>query len=195
MDDRMDRKVSQHPAVILERGDTKIPTVILDAGGAARFAFEEFFQGQIRNPYTRKAYLHTIRLFSDWCQQRGLELIRVTPADVARFLDGLSVASPTRMLHLASLRRFLSPFASSHDDHRFTGAGSSAGGCSILGRSRRSSNNKTQRSSAAASNSKHCRENFHLVDSLRFNTVTMSRKFAIPLLTLDFERHGSNQSD
>lgn len=33
-------------------------------------------------------------------------MIRVTPADVSRFLDGLSVASPTRKLLLAGLRRF-----------------------------------------------------------------------------------------
>lgn len=83
-----------------------LPPLIRDAGGAARFAFEEFFHGQIRNPSTRKAYLHTIGLFSDWCAARGLELVHVTPADVGRFLDSLPVALPTRKLHLAALRRF-----------------------------------------------------------------------------------------
>ena len=42
-----------------------LPALIRDAGGAARFAFEEFFHGQIRNPSTRKAYLHAVRLFSE----------------------------------------------------------------------------------------------------------------------------------
>jgi site-specific recombinase XerD len=83
-----------------------LPALIRDAGGAARFAFEEFFHGQIRNPSTRKAYLHSIRLFSDWCMTRELDLVRVTPADVGRFLDGLPVSLPTRKLHLAALRRF-----------------------------------------------------------------------------------------
>jgi integrase/recombinase XerD len=83
-----------------------LPALIRDAGRAARFAFEEFLHGQIRNPSTRKAYLHSIRQFSDWCAAHGLELIQVTPADVARFLDGLPVAVPTRKLHLAALRRF-----------------------------------------------------------------------------------------
>lgn len=83
-----------------------LPALIREAGGAARFAFEEFFHGQIRNPSTRKAYLHTIRLFSDWCATRNLELARVNPADVGRFLDGLPVSLPTRKLHLAALRRF-----------------------------------------------------------------------------------------
>lgn len=55
-----------------------------------------------------------MRLFSDWCQQRALELIRVTPEDVTRFLDGLSVASPTRKLHLAALRRFFDALVLRH---------------------------------------------------------------------------------
>lgn len=114
MNHQADCREGQHPALVLERDDVQIPVVILNAGGAARFAFEEFFQGQIRNPYTRKAYLHSVRLFSDWCQQRGLELIGVTPADVARFLDGLSVASPTRKLHLAALRRFFDALVLRH---------------------------------------------------------------------------------
>jgi len=85
---------------------TDLPVLIRDAGNAARFAFEEFFQGQIRNPFTRKAYLHVVRSFSEWCVSRRLELVRVTPADVGRYLDSLPVAAPTRKLHLAALRRF-----------------------------------------------------------------------------------------
>jgi site-specific recombinase XerD len=84
----------------------ELPGIIREAGDAARFAFEEFLHGQIRNPSTRKAYLHALRLFSEWCVSRGLELIRVTPADVGRYLDSLPLAPPTRKLHLAALRRF-----------------------------------------------------------------------------------------
>lgn len=57
MDQREDRQRSKHPALLLERNDIQIPAVILAAGGVARFVFEEFFHGQIRNPYTRKTYL------------------------------------------------------------------------------------------------------------------------------------------
>ncbi len=96
---------SNVPATIEPPEPADLPALIRDAGGAARFAFEEFLHGQIRNPFTRKAYLHTIRLFSEWCVARGLELVRVTPADVGRFLDSLPVALPTRKLHLAALRR------------------------------------------------------------------------------------------
>lgn len=84
----------------------RTPALIREAGGAARFAFEEFFYGQVRNPYTRKAYLHAVQQFSRWCDAHGLSLTRLAPADVGRYLDSLPVATPTRKLHLAALRRF-----------------------------------------------------------------------------------------
>lgn len=92
--------------VLVASRSADLPAIVEAAGGAARFAFEEFLYGEIRNSSTRKAYLHTLRLFSTWCESLGLELIRVTPADVGRFLDSLPVASPTRKLHLSALRRF-----------------------------------------------------------------------------------------
>jgi site-specific recombinase XerD len=91
-----------------------LPALIERAGPAARFAFEEFFYGRIRNPYTRRAYLHAVRRFSAWCIERGLELQRVTPADVGRHLDALPVALPTRKLHLAALRRFFDELVLRH---------------------------------------------------------------------------------
>lgn len=94
------------PATVERPETTAIPTLIQVAGGAARFTFEEFFLGQIRNPSKCKAYLHTIRLFSDWCGASGLELVRVTSTNVGRFLDSLPLNLPTWKLHLASLRRF-----------------------------------------------------------------------------------------
>ena len=106
MDDNEEQRLIVGEVVPSSRGPDSLPVLIRDAGGAARFAYEEFFHGQIRNPYTRKAYLHSIRRFSEWCVAGGLELIRVTPADVGRFLDSLSVALPTKKLHLAALRRF-----------------------------------------------------------------------------------------
>jgi site-specific recombinase XerD len=91
-----------------------LPSLLRDAGDAGRFAFEEFFYGQVRNRFTRKNYLHALRLFSAWCEQRGLDLVRVTPADVGRFLDSLPVAIPTRKVHLAALRRFFDELVLRH---------------------------------------------------------------------------------
>ncbi len=91
-----------------------LPKLIRGAGYAARFAFEEFFHGQVRNPFTRKAYLHSFRLFSAWCAARALNLARGTPGDVGRYLDGMAIAPPTRKLHLAALRRFFDELVVRH---------------------------------------------------------------------------------
>lgn len=93
---------------------TRLPEILQNAGPAARFAFEEFLHGQIRNPHTRKAYLHAVRLFCDWCEAAALDVARVTPAHVGRYLEGLAVGPPTRKLHLAALRRFFDALVLRH---------------------------------------------------------------------------------
>jgi integrase/recombinase XerD len=101
------------PAIV-DAGTTELPAILNDGGPAARFAFEEFLHGTIRNAGTRKSYLHAVRTFSEACSARGLDLHRVTPADVARHLDSLSVSPPTRKLHLAALRRFFDALVLRH---------------------------------------------------------------------------------
>lgn len=91
-----------------------LPTVVAAAGPAARFAFEEFFYGRIRNPHTRKAYLQAVQRFSAWCSSAGVDLIQVTPADVGRSLDAMAVSIPTRKVHLAALRRFFDELVLRH---------------------------------------------------------------------------------
>jgi len=49
-------------------------------------------------------YLHALRVFSDWCQERGIELVHVMPGHVGRYLSALDVAVPTRKVHLSALR-------------------------------------------------------------------------------------------
>jgi integrase/recombinase XerD len=93
---------------------SELPAFLQDAGDAARFAFEEFFHGQIRNAYTRKAYLHAVRSFSNWCGARNLKVERVTPADVGKYLDSLPVAAPTKKVHLAALRRLFDGLVMRH---------------------------------------------------------------------------------
>ncbi len=99
---------------LVERQDAELPMLIRDAGTAARFAFEEFLHGKIRNRFTRKAYLHAVKRFSDWCAERQLDLVRVAPADVGRYLDAMMVSTPTRKLHLAALRRFFDELVMRH---------------------------------------------------------------------------------
>lgn len=61
------------------------PAIVKAAGKAAEFAWEEFFQAEIANAYTRKNYMHAVRGFLAWAEGRGLELPRVTPADVGEY--------------------------------------------------------------------------------------------------------------
>ncbi len=111
-DDKL--RLSSHSTELIGPQDAELPELIRDAGGAARFAFEEFIHGQIRNPFTRKAYLHAVRRFSEWCAGRQLDLVRITTADVGRYLDSMTVSTPTRKLHLAALRRFFDELVMRH---------------------------------------------------------------------------------
>lgn len=94
--------------------DANLPALVIDAGPAARFAFDEYFYGEIRNEHTRKSYLHAWRLFSDWCSQLNLQLTQVAPGHVGRYLDGLAVSPPTRKVHLAALRKFFDKLVLRH---------------------------------------------------------------------------------
>ncbi len=53
---------------------TELPQLIADAGNAARFAYEEFIFGRLRNPHTRRNYKHAVDRFLEWCGQRRVEL-------------------------------------------------------------------------------------------------------------------------
>jgi site-specific recombinase XerD len=91
--------------------------ILVSAGKAAAFAAEEFFFGRIRNEHTRAAYLIAVKRFLRWAEACGLELRRVTPANIGAYYDGLrnertSVA--TRKQHLAALRHFFDALAIRH---------------------------------------------------------------------------------
>ena len=105
---------TRSPRDLIGRKAAEVPSWISQAGAAACFAFDEFFHGQIRNPHTRKAYLHALRVFSDWCREQGIELVQVMPGHVGRYLDALDVAVPTRKVHLSALRRFFDELVMRH---------------------------------------------------------------------------------
>lgn len=83
-----------------------MPATIEAHGPAARFAWEEFFRGEIRNAYTRRNYLHAVRRFLAWTAARDVELKRIAPAHVGAYLDESTTSAPTKKLHLAALRAF-----------------------------------------------------------------------------------------
>jgi integrase/recombinase XerD len=94
----------------------QLPELLRRAGKAAIFAADEFFYGRIRNPHTRAAYLHAVKRFLYWCDEREIELVRITPKDVGQYLDGLrkKTSVPTSKQHLAALRHFFDGLVTRH---------------------------------------------------------------------------------
>ena len=90
------------------------PAIVKAAGKAAEFAWEEFFQAELANAHTRKNYMHAVRRFLVWVEERGLELPRVSPGDVGEYLEGLELATLTKKLYLATLRRFYDRLVNRH---------------------------------------------------------------------------------
>jgi hypothetical protein len=80
------------------------PTLILNAGPAAAFAWEEFFSASIRNAHTRAAYAPAVRRFFAWLEPRNLRVEQITPGIVGQYFAQHPGSPPTRKLHLAALR-------------------------------------------------------------------------------------------
>ena len=98
-----------------DRNDAGIstPQMIANAGDAAKFAYEEFLLGRIRNPNTRRAYERAARRFFEWCEGHRT-LTNITPADVGRYLDGLDLSDTSKKLHLAALRHLFDELVTRH---------------------------------------------------------------------------------
>ena len=91
------------------------PALVEQVGGAARFAWEEFVYGRLRNSGTRRAYLFAVRRFLQWCSQRGVDLVRIAPAHVGRYLDEQTQYLPaTKKLHLSAFRHFFDELVLRH---------------------------------------------------------------------------------
>jgi integrase/recombinase XerD len=88
------------------------PAIIEQAGKPAMFAYAEFFEAELENDNTHRAYRHAVNRFLAWCEDQELELGRVPPGAVAGYLRGLTTrtdtpaSKPTRKLHLAAIRQF-----------------------------------------------------------------------------------------
>lgn len=91
-----------------------LPMTITEAGPRARFAWDEFFEGQIRNPHTRAAYRHAVRTFLLWTEARGVPLTQIEPGLVGLYFNQHPGSPPTRKLHLAGLRAFFDVMVNRH---------------------------------------------------------------------------------
>jgi integrase/recombinase XerD len=90
------------------------PKMVMAAGKAGRFAFEEFFKGRIRNPHTRAAYLRSVRQFLCWCEPYAAELKDITPGMIGDYLDERKLAVPSKKVHLAGIRTFFDVLVQRH---------------------------------------------------------------------------------
>src|SRR6266403_3983160 len=69
--------------------------------------FIEYFAANIRNVNTRRAYLHAVREFADWCALQGFhEIVDIEPLHVAAYIEQLTarLAKPSVKQHLAAIR-------------------------------------------------------------------------------------------
>lgn len=89
---------------LTEAGDSGVPAIVASMGAAGRFAWDEFFRGQIRNAHTRAAYGLAAERFLAWCEERRIELAGVTPGIVGDYFDQHPNSIPTKKQHLAAIR-------------------------------------------------------------------------------------------
>jgi integrase/recombinase XerD len=90
------------------------PPAIMAAGAGARFAWEEFFLGKIRNGHTRAAYLRAVRRLLAWCEQESIEIARLTPGALGIYFDELPGSVPSKKVHLAAIRSFFDVLVQRH---------------------------------------------------------------------------------
>ncbi len=83
-----------------------VPKIIEQAGDETKRRYVEFFAAQIRNPNTRTAYLHAVRQFCGWCEERMLQLHDTEPTLIAFYIEELlkTYSKPTVKQHLAAIR-------------------------------------------------------------------------------------------
>ncbi len=91
-----------------------LPALVERAGGAARFAWDEFFYAEHHNPHTQAAYERAVRRFLAWAEGQGVELPAITPGMVGQYLVGLGGSAAKRNQHLAALRGFFDRLVQRH---------------------------------------------------------------------------------
>jgi integrase/recombinase XerD len=107
--------VKASPVSVPATGNTaSLPMLVEREGGAARFAWDEFFYAEHHNPHTQKAYERAARLFLGWAEGQGVELAAITPGMVCQYLVGLGASPAKRNLHLSALRGFFDRMVNRH---------------------------------------------------------------------------------
>jgi site-specific recombinase XerD len=82
-----------------------VPALYAPTPDAAK-RFIEYFAAHIRNPNTRRAYLHAVREFARWCALQRFELVDIEPLHVPAYIEQMTarLAKPSVKQHLAAIR-------------------------------------------------------------------------------------------
>lgn len=96
------------------RKPEEFPALVLKAGGPARQAWTDFFDGRVRNEHTRRAYERAVKNFLTWCEREELELHRIMAGDVGRYLKQLTGGPAKQKGTLAALRRYFRVLVERH---------------------------------------------------------------------------------
>ena len=91
-----------------------LPSLVEWAGGAARFAWEQFFFAEHHNPHTTRAYHSAVQRFLSWCDGEGVELATISPGLVDQYLTGLGRSAAKLNRHLFALRGFFDRLVHRH---------------------------------------------------------------------------------
>ena len=105
---------SKSPGPVANRKQLKPPAIVERAGNAARFAWDEFFKGEVRNEHTRKAYTLAVRRFLEWCEAMDVELTRITPGMVGEYFNHYPGSPATRKQHLSAVRSLFDKLVTRH---------------------------------------------------------------------------------
>jgi integrase/recombinase XerD len=99
---------------LVKTSSGQVPTLVLEQGSNAAFAWDEFFRGNLRNPHTRTAYLRAVYNLLIWLEKLGVSLAQVTPGMIGGYFDQLVGSVPTKKLALAAIRRFFDAMVQRH---------------------------------------------------------------------------------
>jgi site-specific recombinase XerD len=106
--------VQKEQAVAAAVEEQRLPVLVERAGGAARFAWDEFFYAEHHNKHTQRAYQAAARRFLAWCEGEGIELASISPGMVGQYLVALGGSPSKRNQHLAALRGFFDRLVQRH---------------------------------------------------------------------------------
>jgi site-specific recombinase XerD len=101
------------PRPLTRAGLDAFPALFADAGEPAVRRLAEFFTAEIRNKNTRAAYAKAVSRFSAWCQGKSYALAKLTPVEIAAYVEelgrsqeegGAGLSKPSVKQHLAAIR-------------------------------------------------------------------------------------------